>query len=163
MARKTIPLVDSGAGAIPIWPVATASLKAWIAAQPAAVGAWLKRQEFKAKPGNFQVVPNAKGGIAGVVLGVSAAPKIWEFALATSLPRGRYRLAPISASQLDARAQTQAALGWALAAYRFSRYRKADPAAIAELQWPAKADRKYVLRARRSFALVRDLDRKSVV
>lgn len=158
MAKQLIPLVDASSGAIPVWPVTEASAKAWLAAQPAAVSEWLKRQGFKIKPGKFQVVPTPKGGIAGIVLGVSANPRIWDFALADVLPRGRYRLAPISGSQIDARAQTQAALGWALSSYRFGRYRKADPDhAPADLQWPARADRAYVVRAYRSFTLVRDL------
>ncbi|HEY9569188.1 MAG TPA: leucyl aminopeptidase family protein, partial [Thalassobaculum sp.] len=68
------------------------------------------------------------------------------------LPAGRYAVdAPIEPA--DA---TRAALGWALATYRFDKY-TSMPAATAELVWPQGADRDHVESAAAATALARDL------
>ncbi|WP_341705464.1 leucyl aminopeptidase family protein, partial [Ferrovibrio sp.] len=74
-----------------------------------------------------------------------------------ALPEGEYRLA--DTRKMNQLAADDAALGWALAAYRFDRYKK--PAAgrrgRARLVWPAKADRARVVALYDGIVLARDL------
>src|SRR3546814_4540858 len=103
-----------------------------------AVTAWATAQGFTAKPGQVLVLPDNRGGRAARVLaGIGETPDLWSWAaIAQALPEGEYQLA-------DSKAGDEAALGWALAGYRFDRYRK--PAAgrkgKPKLVWPAKANR----------------------
>jgi leucyl aminopeptidase len=81
------------------------------------------------------------------------APVLWDWsAVASRLPAGTYRLE----GPVEPDAET-AALGWRLAGYRFSRYRKGNGKAGAELDWPAGCDRDAVLRQERAIVLARDL------
>jgi leucyl aminopeptidase len=68
------------------------------------------------------------------------------------LPEGSYRIDPEPATP----EATRVALGWALGAYAFTRYRKPGRPP-AELIWPARADRGHVERTARASTLVRDL------
>lgn len=82
-----------------------------------------------------------------------AEETLWAYAgLPDTLPEGAYRIdAP-----LDATAATNAALGWALATYGFTRYRKRNRD-FATLAWPERADRGEVERLARGVFMVRDL------
>lgn len=143
------------AGTIPVTPVAAAGLEAWAAAADGRAANWLRATGFKAKPGEIALVPDEKGGIARVLLGVESAGRIglWEFAgLPGALPQGRYAVD----AEIDPADATRAALGWALGTYRFDRY-TSMPAATAELVWPKGADRDHVDSAAAATALARDL------
>ncbi len=151
-------LIEPGAGATPIWPITETDYARWRAKQPAAVGAWLDKHRFQAKPGRFATVPAKNGDLLGVVVGVAAPSTLWNFAgLSLGLPAGTYRI-EVPRGRLDARTATTAALGWAHGSYRFERYRKA-PAGDggAQLEWPAKADRDYVEATVSAGAMVRNL------
>ncbi|GAB2586593.1 leucyl aminopeptidase family protein [Dyella jejuensis] len=92
----------------------------------AAQRSWLDDTCFDAKPGSVCLLPDANGKLARVIVGVEQQdPLLALAALPMSLPVGEYVLAPDSAP-LDAQL---AALGWALGAYQFTRYRKARRAA----------------------------------
>ena len=147
------PLSDSSADAVPVRALTAAALPAWLA-EHGDERAWTERHRFTAKAGSFLVLPGGGGALAGVVAGVSEPATPWDFApLAAGLPAGRYRLEP----GLDAAAATHAALGWALGAYRYERYRAAqEGTGGAVLAWPEGADRAYVLRAARATVWVRD-------
>jgi len=91
---------------------------------------WLDVNGFDAKPGTVALLPDANGRLVRVLAGVDGAAPLAALAgLPTTLPPGVYQLDPDSLS-LD---PVQAALGWALGAYAFTRYRKADrePATLA--------------------------------
>jgi leucyl aminopeptidase len=68
------------------------------------------------------------------------------------LPKGRYRLS----SELAAPHADQAALGWALGTYEFTRY-KASTASYATLVWPENADQARVNALIEATGLCRDL------
>jgi leucyl aminopeptidase len=146
-------LTDAAEGAVPIWPVRAADFDDWRAGQPDTVSAWVAASRFKAKADSHLAVPGPGGGLAGVVLGLGEGPSLWSAAgLPKALPAGRYRFEPEPAPAEASRW----ALGWALGAYRFERY-KAGEDERPELAWPAAAERDRVEAAARATGLVRDL------
>ncbi|NQW10352.1 MAG: leucyl aminopeptidase family protein [Alphaproteobacteria bacterium] len=143
------------AATVPITPIATDGLEAWRKIADPAQAAWSKAAGFKAKPGQVCLVPDGHGELARVLLGVETAARtgLWDFAgLPIDLPAGRYAIDAAMTPE-DA---TRAALGWALATYRFTRY-TAMPAPEAALVWPKGADQDHVRRATEAAALARDL------
>ena len=153
-ADKSMGLIDRATSeTLPITPVTAESFKGWLAAQPKETAAWVKGTRFAAAPGSHCLLPGRNGAPAGVLAGVDPAGGPWAYAaLPLALPDGRYAID----AALDAEAATLAALGWALAGYRFSRYRT-DERKLAQLVWPKTADRKAVARTAEAVALVRDL------
>ncbi len=152
----------AGKKTVAITAVAEDKFDAWLKGQPQRIVAWARSGGFKAKAGQISLLAAADGGLERVFLGLPKPPSgsqagpdgtIWAFAACPQgLPEGTYRL--------DGRASAalayDAALGWALGAYRFARYRKPDRAA-ARLLWPGTADRKGVENAALATRLVRDL------
>ena len=91
---------------------------------------WLEANGFDARPGSTLLLADAHGKLHRVLVGVDAADPLGALGgLPTTLPEGVYQLAAEGVS-LD---PVQAALGWALGAYQFTRYRTAKraPAALA--------------------------------
>ncbi len=116
------PFVTSSSSAIEIHAITAASLPSLQSTLPAAQAQWLAASGFAAKPGGHVLLPGTDGGVGAVVAIVDPADPVWALAaLADSLPAGVYRLAATHAL-VDASA---AALGWALAWYRFDRYKSA--------------------------------------
>ena len=110
---------------------------------------------FEAKPGQMCLLPDADGQVGAVLFGVEA-PEARGFdpllpgKLATSLPKGTYRLA-------DGTPGTDlAALSWVLSAYRFARY-KAAPQESPRLCAPLGVDAAKLDRIARGIFLARDL------
>ena len=145
--------------AVPVALVTEAGFDSWLARQAAQIRAWAAAMSFKAERHRLLLIPGAQGQVASVALGVGALPdlnalSLWHTALLPDrLPSGHYRFA----DELSAHAATQAALGWAVGAYRFDRYRKAPARGEAALVWPVACDRRYVDSAARSMAWARDL------
>lgn len=82
---------------------------------------WLIDTGFEAKPGSFALLADDGGKLVRVLVGVDAADPLGALAgLPQLLPAANYHLASEGVLS-DTR---QAALGWALAAYQFNRYRK---------------------------------------
>jgi leucyl aminopeptidase len=116
----------SSADAKPVRVVSQNGYANWLAAAPAAARAWLEATSFAAKPGAVALLPDGDGALASALLVASDPAEPWDAAsLSAALPA-----AGASAWRLDdpdgLLAAEQAALGWALAAYRFDRYRKPD-------------------------------------
>jgi len=91
---------------------------------------WLVTQGFEAKPGSVLQLSDANGKLERVLVGVDPSQPLAALAaLPAALPEGTYQLADDGVA-LDPQ---QAALGWALGAYQFTRYRKAarEPATLA--------------------------------
>ena len=145
-------LTGDSAGAVSITPVTKASLPQWLEAHSER-REWLNIVGFKAEPNSFAFLPPSNGEGTRVLAGVGEAESIWAFAgLPTSLPEGVYF---IDAELDDARA-TEAALGWSLGSYAFTKY-KALKRAPAALVWPQRADQAAVDRLTKSVFLARDL------
>lgn len=146
-------LVDTAAGAIPIHALDRADLTAWQRGQDAAVRAWIATNGFEAAPGTHCLVPDAKGRAAQVLFGIDPGdPWCWA-GLAAKLPKGNYRVATALA-----RPQAEwAALAWALAAYRFGRYKRPVKSDQTRLVWPKGIDRAHIEHTVAAINLVRDL------
>lgn len=122
---------------------------------PEAAAAWAKATGFEAGAGKTLLVPGSDGALAGVVFGVEkpeAKSKNPFLAgkLVGALPAGAYRF---EGAVGDARL---AALGYALGAYRFARYRKADAKEV-RIVGPEGVDLAEVGRTTAAVALGRDL------
>tara|TARA_Y100000815_G_scaffold271960_1_gene299727 strand:- start:53662 stop:55050 length:1389 start_codon:yes stop_codon:yes gene_type:complete len=139
------------ANARPVWIVAADSLKSGAIADGAAV-AWAEQTGFKAAAGEVLVVPDGKGGIAGVVLGTGDGddPMV-AGALARKLPAGDWYFE--AAQEGDLRL---ASLGFLLGAYRFTRYRKSS-GETPRLVLGASLDREEIAALAEAVWLARDL------
>jgi leucyl aminopeptidase len=90
---------------------------------------WLDASGFRPRPGRIALLPDAEGALERIVVGVRRSDPLWALAaLPWQLPAGRYH---VENHECDLDGEL-AALGWALGAYRFARYRKAgrDPAQL---------------------------------
>jgi leucyl aminopeptidase len=113
---------DSSTTARPIWTVRASGYREWLAGQPAHVRAWLDGRGFEAKAGRAALLPGPDGAPVGALLVLSEPAEPWDFAaLRDRLPAGDWRL-----DAADDNADAAAALGFALASYRFDRYRKEE-------------------------------------
>lgn len=84
---------------------------------------WAESCDFDGGAGTFCLIPDARGHASRVLTGADfSEPAFALGALPSLLPRGDYRLDNDTLSAADA------ALGWALGAYRFARYLGAAPA-----------------------------------
>jgi leucyl aminopeptidase len=141
---------------IPLWLVDEEGAAEWIAAQPPARRQWLAVQEFRGERHRVVTFAAADGVLAGAVGGLGARQgtlTLWQAAgIAERLPPGRYALQ----QDFGAADATQLALGFAYAAYRYERYRRAPAAARATLEPPAAADGAYVMLAAEALGLARD-------
>jgi leucyl aminopeptidase len=146
-------LVSDGVKSVPLTPVAAEDLATRTAALDEVGRRWLGATGFTAEPGKVALLPDKKGEIARVLIGLAREDELWALAaLPDTLPPGTYRLDP----QPAAPAATRLALGWALGCYAFTRY-KERKRGWADLVWPAKADRDLVERLARGIGMARDL------
>jgi leucyl aminopeptidase len=145
---------DDARNAITIRTIDKKGLKAWLAAASARDRAWLRTLGFTPDAGKFAFLPGAGGRPTRVVVGADLErDPLWALAgMPGALPEGRYRFD----ARLDPERATQLALGWALGAYAFTRY-KAPKRPFATLVWPREADRAEVERLRQGVFLARDL------
>ena len=149
-------LIDEAPGAVPVALLPKAALRGFLAEAGGRERVWLEATGFAAETGKFALVPDEKGGLARVVLGLgedAESERMWALAgLPEALPEGDYRVERVPPGA-DA---SRLALGWALATYAFTRYR-AKPAGKARLVWPQGADRGLVERLAAATFLARDL------
>jgi leucyl aminopeptidase len=139
---------------VPVSAVTTKGWEQWLRRQPKLAQAWLRSLDFRPDAGKVALVPARDGKLGRVVLGLGAAPELWGFAvLRERVPAGRYQYDELPAEHADA-----AALAWALASYRYARYRTTlPPDKPPALVWPAGCDRAAVQRTYDAIALGRDL------
>ncbi len=91
---------------------------------------WVRSSGFRGDAGSFCPLPDAKGQLQAILVGISDVNDIYALSsLPQALPAGDYHL-DTTGLALDVQS---AALGWGLAAYRFLRYRKGErePARLA--------------------------------
>jgi len=150
-----IRLAARARGAVPIAEIDPKTLADWLKTAPARLKRWIRAMNFAAEAGAVLALPGPDGRIVRVLFAQANESSPWDYAqLPAKLPPGTYRLEN-EPENSDADA---AALGWALAAYHFARYRgeKKKPGAVV-LVWPKAADRAAVTRAVEATYLVRDL------
>ena len=83
---------------------------------------WLSDCAFEAAPGTFALIADESGKLVRVLAGVDTSDALSALgALPRALPEATYYLA----DEGVLKDSSQAALGWALGAYEFTRYRKA--------------------------------------
>jgi leucyl aminopeptidase len=141
------------APAVPIWFVTAANYAQVRAHLDPAAGAYAEAVGFAPKPGQSLLLP-AASGLGAVLFGIEGADEPKDLflpgRLADSLPEGVYRFAN---APHDPRL---AALAFALAGYRFARYRKAEQRAL-RLVLPQNVDRDDIGRIVEAVTLARDL------
>lgn len=124
----------------------------WLKRQPGHVKTWLGQVGFKGGPGSSAVVPGKDGALARAIFVPNSNLGLWAWSgLAAAMPAGSYRIDDTKDIDVD-----DAALGWALNGYEFTRYRAArrNPPVLV---WPKGADRALVTAATEATFLVRDL------
>ena len=121
---STFALIERKAGkaqGIAIQTVDAARYKQALRQLDASQRRWLEQTGFEVRPGRVVLLPDGNGKLSRVLVAVDAADPLAALAgLPFALPEGRYHLVD-EGVLADTR---QAALGWALGAYRFDRYRK---------------------------------------
>lgn len=138
---------------VPISVVGTATIAAWLRKLPKPQRDWLTQSGFTGKQGAHALLPGARGGVERAVFVADKDSDQWSWSnLAAALPKASYRLE----GRLAMATANNAALGWGLAAYEFTKYRKAK-LDRPELVWPSAADRAAVSHTLDATALVRDL------
>jgi leucyl aminopeptidase len=142
--------------AIPLWLIYEDEVAAWIGAQVAPWRHWLDAQAFRAERCRVVLLADESGAIAAAVAGLGKRANrlsLWHGAgIAERLPAKRFRLP----QKFNAPDCTQLCLGFAYAAYRYERYRRATVTGTATLEAPAGSDSSYVALAAESLALARD-------
>lgn len=106
--------------AIPLTAVSTATLADWAQSQTEVVQTWIESSHFTGKPGSVCLLPDADHGLLRVLVGVADPIDLWSCAgLSTRLPPRDYTLD----ESWPVEQHEALALGWALGAYRFDRYK----------------------------------------
>lgn len=144
--------VDRAQSSVPLVLLTGGGFAAWRRKQAARLNNWVKAQDFKAEPGRFCLVPDAKGNVAFVLAGISEPASLWDLAaLPQNLPEAVYHL-----DRVDGELATKLALGWALGSYRYDRYKKTGKA-MARLVWPQGCDKRAVHMTATATLRARDL------
>jgi leucyl aminopeptidase len=136
---------------VPLHAVTAKAARAWLAAQKR--GGLVSASGFTGAPGQLATLPDAKGGIAGWVLGLGDTTDIFALAAAAEkLPAGTYRLGDVP----DFCGGPHAALAWLMGGYVFDRYKKKSRAP-ARLVTPPGVDAGEIARIADNIFLARDL------
>ena len=110
--------------AVPIIPVLESERDDWLSALDEVARGWVEACGFHGKPRSHCLVPDRAGGVATVLAGITDAGDPFGLAhLPAALPAGTYLIE----SDWPVERLERAALGWALAGYRFTRYKKLEP------------------------------------
>jgi leucyl aminopeptidase len=141
------------AEAIPIWFVTAANYPDLRERLDAGVRAFADAAGFEPKAGRHLLLPGASG-LGGILFGLEGANEAKDLFLPGRLPQhlpaGVYRFAN------EAHDARLAALAFALGAYRFTRYRKAERRQV-KLELPQSIDRGDLKRVVEAVTLARDL------
>jgi len=111
-------------GPIDIVPLTSGDLQKWLKGCDARSRRWVKASEFRAAPSSHCLVPAADGSLARVLAGISGQDDPFCIShLSAVLPAGNYSIA----ADWPEDCLERAAIGWALGAYQFTRYKKRAP------------------------------------
>jgi leucyl aminopeptidase len=147
------------ADARPLHLIPAEGLQAFLAAQPAAIAAWLRATGFEAGAGDLRLIPDAGGAVVAAVagLGTASARSRGRFAVARAvagLPAGDWAFA----GDLTPAEEEEAALAFLLQGYRFDRYRPGKtPAQSVRLRPSETLDTAKILAFAAGEFLTRDL------
>jgi leucyl aminopeptidase len=136
---------------IPIIPIRKEELAPLLQAVPAVAG-WVRAFGFSGEPGTCCPVPGDDGALQRVLLGVGDHP-MWDWAALPGKLRGCFHID----AELSPDEAAMATTGWALATYRFGRYRSTRDDGFASLLWPDGVDQDAVRRIADATFLARDL------
>jgi len=158
MTSYLLPLVETAPTALPLYLVTRATLTARLEQFGELQRNWVGVSGFTADSQAICALPGDDGTLAAYLIGMaeddSPDTELWALAgLSETLPPGDYRLAEPPANPAQA---TRFALGWALGAYSFQRY-KARKRTSARLVWPSGADRSLAEAQASAIWLGRDL------
>ncbi len=138
---------------VPILLVAEKDFDSWLEQQAENLRCWLKSTDFKAKPGNFSLIPDAHHHLQGVLVSIADVNDIWALGeLPASLPEGDYYLD----TTLEPEQCEQLTLGWVLGAYHFTRY-QSPKRSIARLALAPGCDIGWIQNHAEAITLTRDL------
>ena len=111
---------------LPIKPVVENQLAEWLSSQDLETREWVKNTGFTAKPDTTLLIPNAKGQLHAVLLGVNGMTAFLHYAtLPKILPAGQYQIEKTDFD--DQESYERALLAWGLGHYQFSAYRQKPP------------------------------------
>jgi leucyl aminopeptidase len=148
-------LLPPGAEAVPIRLLASAADPAFQDLSEAERG-WVEARGWSGKRGSVLLLPDGRGGIAGVLLGTGGKDWAEESPLLTgvlagALPEGDYRfISPLPGPELGA-------LGFLAGLYRFTRYKTAEGTKTKRLVLPEGASKDQVLALAEALYFGRDL------
>lgn len=148
------PIVDKAKQpSLPVHVLKEKQVAAWLKQQPATTRNWLDSNGFKPQAGMVSLIPGKDGAFASAVCVVADTPDVWAVAaLPAQLPAATYHLE----GKFSEDEFTQMALGWALAGYRFTRYKKST-AKGALLVAPKGCNLAYVRSMAKAIFWARDL------
>src|SRR5688572_3769213 len=155
-------LLDAGSGdaanAIPVTPLCVGQVEPWLAGQPESARRWIASLRFMAQPATWIGLPGADGALSRVLTGAPPYEDLYALAhLPMTLPEGTYRLElPAFVRDVQPSSFERVALGFALGAYAFTKYR-APKRKPARLVLPAGVDLAAVERLAAAVMKVRDL------
>lgn len=119
-------VTNSETPTIPIQPLTEAQFPAWLAAQDALTVNWVQRVNFTALPDRICLIPDARGDLKTVILGVTDVNYFWHFGgLPKYLGSGVYELDRHAFKTEDQ--YQRALLAFGLGAYQFNTYRQQAP------------------------------------
>lgn len=142
---------------IPIYPILTSQLPKWLSTQEKMLQQWVKNTQFIADPGTFCCIPNEKGEIQSVLLGLESADDFLSWgALSAKLGAGSYCIEGNDVF-ITEKQFYYAALGWGLGFYQFTRYKAPAVPRLAKLVLPKFCDQQALFDTLSSICLARDL------
>lgn len=125
--------------------VSKKTFAAWLKSADATARRWCEATGFKAEAGQVALLPDEKGNLAGVAIGIEEKPDLWALAaLPETLPPGNYSVK---------KATDDLILGWHLGTYRFIRYTRNEK----KLATLSPAPNKETVAMIEAITLVRDL------
>ena len=108
---------------IPLYAVSAENYEQWLANLSGIQQKLLKAAGFRAKAGELCSLPESNGELHGYAFGMAEQGWLYQLApLPAKLAAGNYRLV----TDWSREQRLQASLGWGLACYRFSLYRKPE-------------------------------------
>jgi len=135
---KRAQIGPGGGAAVPITPLTPAQLPGVLKTLGKPAAKWARSMGFAAKPGEVLSLPGDDGTLSAVLFGIAPEDacdrdRLVSGKLPRTLAPGRYRLEE-GADPFDF------ALGWALGAYRFGRYKRSSDKGQAVLALPGGVD-----------------------
>ena len=159
MPYETLITTDTNEDAISIYPLTTSELEGFIANAESLVEGWIRTSRFEAAAKDICFLPKADGGLHCILLGLGkTAPKPndpwWLAGLVPHLESGAYA---IKSKTLADDVLAAGAFGWAMAHYKFSRYKSNIKTKPAKLHLPETVDIKLIQSEIKATCLVRDM------